>query len=386
MSRALGMILALLAVTACGSTTVVSLRPSPSTSAATSPSASIAATTTPSEAPSPSPALSPAPASAYAVLVDLLSSAGSYNANLVDANARVWASLRLGQRTPIVTAGGHAIALPYVSTTSTTLYALDGNSSVYALRLPDGQQRVATTLPVAAGQEAAFSVSPDDSRIAYTVLDFNRTPVTATLYTDALAGGHRKAIFQSNSDYVWPIAWRGGLIVLAHAAAVFDEAVATGVGGWDNPYHAISYHLVDPATAQRRALMGACNVSGPLSPAGSACMGGDVIDWNGKVTSWHTPGASLNSAASLSADGSLIATVIPQEPTHLAACDRIVQCQTYPAALDPRNWVGWLGGAMVTGSYLDPNWQPQVVGQADSSTQPVPAEGFVAAILPANVV
>lgn len=171
--------------------------------------------------------------------------------NVVGLDGGLFAALKLGRRTPIANATGHAVEIPYVSTSSTTLYALDGDSSVLALRLPDGKQSFATNLPVTAGMEAAFAVSPDDTKIAFATLDFNRSPVHVTLYTDALGGGNRKVIFESDSDYVWPVAWHSGMLVLAHAYGPYEEDIAKAAPGRDNPYSALSYHLVDPVTANR---------------------------------------------------------------------------------------------------------------------------------------
>src|SRR5207253_1671148 len=84
-----------------------------------------------------------------------------------------------------------------------------------------------------------------------------RTPVHLTLYTDALAGGHKRVIYQSSSNYVWPVAWHSGLLVLAHAVGPFEEDIAKAAPARGNPYSAISYHLVDPTNAYRKVLMGA---------------------------------------------------------------------------------------------------------------------------------
>jgi hypothetical protein len=321
------------------------------------------------------------------VLVDLLSSTSLYTANLIDVHGGVAASFRLSRRTPISTAAGHAIELPYISTTSTTLYMLSGDSQILAFRFPD-QQRVAATLPVTSGTEAAFSVSPDDRTIAFTVLDFNRTPVRVSLYTEVLAGGQPQLIFQSDSDYVWPVAWHAGLVVLAHAYGPYEEDVIKAAPGRDNPYSAISYHLVDPVTGVRKVLMGACTVSGPLSPAGSACIQGGSIDWQGNVTPWGSNNwGSISAAASLSSDGRLIATVSPQDTSGLYFWSPDGTSVGYATGLGQRGWVGWLDDSVITGSYLDASWQPVVITVIDGVKYPVAGlHGFFAALFPTDLV
>jgi len=149
-----------------------------------SPSASPSAATSPAVAASPSPTTTTSPRTtgpAYGVLVDVLTLPSTYVANVVGLDGRLWASLKLDKRTPISTQAGHAVDLPHVSTTSTALYMLVGDSTVMSLRLPDGQQATVTHLQVGPNMEAAFAVSPDDHKIAVSVLDFSRTPVHLSL-------------------------------------------------------------------------------------------------------------------------------------------------------------------------------------------------------------
>ena len=160
--------------------------------------------------------------------------------------------MKLDKRTPISNQTGHAIELPYVSASSTALYMLAGDWTVWSLRLPDGKQAVATHLQVGANMEAAFAVSPDDSKIAVSVLDFNRSPVHVLLYTDNLGGGDQHVIYESDSDYVWPVAWHSGLLVLAHAYGPYEEDIAKAAPGRDNPYSAcLLYTSPSPRDRQK---------------------------------------------------------------------------------------------------------------------------------------
>ncbi|HEX2681972.1 MAG TPA: hypothetical protein VHQ03_11830, partial [Candidatus Dormibacteraeota bacterium] len=279
MRRSLGGCVLIFVLAACGSAAGANPSDSPAASAAVS---RVLVSPTASNVPSPAssaPTSSALSRPSFAVLVDLLTDPGKYTATLLDDRARTFVSITAAQRTPISAAGGHALTLPYVSASSTALYYLDGDSIVrrYGLDLKTSQ---VAHLDVSAGMEAAFAVSPDDVTMAVTVLDFNKSPVHLTLYTqDMNAGGSKRVIFQSDADYVWPVAWHAGMLVLAHAFGPFEEQISVAAPGRDNPYSAISYHLVDPTNANRLMLMGSCSVSGALSPAGSGCIQGGAIDW-----------------------------------------------------------------------------------------------------------
>ena len=332
----------------------------------------------------------PSAAPYYGVLVDLLTTPLIYQANVVGVNGRLWAAIKLTKRTPISTQMGHAVELPYVSTSLTTLYMLDGDSTVVALHLGDGNQTTATHLAVGSNMEAAFAVSPDDKQIAVSVLDFSRTPVHVTIYTESLSGTNHRVIFESDSDYVWPVAWHAGLLVLAHAYGPYEEDIAKAAPGRDNPYSAVSYHIVDPMTANRIYLLGACTVSGPLSPAGSGCIQGGTIDWHGNVSPpWSTRDwGSVSSAASLSPDGRWVAATAPDSPDRMAIWTPDGRIITWVSGAGIRDWVGWLDNQhILTGSYLNAGFQPTVANAIkDETDRTVIASGFYAAKLPTDIV
>ena len=324
------------------------------------------------------------------MLVDLLSLPNQYNVSVVGADAKPWAALRQAKRTPITTPAGHAIGLPYVSTSLSALYFLDGDATVNALRLTDGSQGFVYKLSVGPGQEAAFSVSPDDKRIAVSVLDFTGPSVTVTLYTDALVGGNKKVIFTSTTNYVWPVAWHAGLLVLAHAYGPYEEDIAKAAPDIDNPYAAISYHVVDPATANRKVLMGSCTVSGPLSPSGSGCIQGGTIDWSGNTTDWSSNDwGTRSSAAAISPDGQWVAATDPNYPQHMAIwrrADGLIANWVYSPGIS--EWAGWLDNqTIIIGSYHDSSWTPVVVNVIRGGCVcPIGARGFYAAKLPTDIV
>jgi hypothetical protein len=395
--RALAVLPILLLLTGCGgaATPVAATTPQPTaTLPETSPAQWSPAGQAGNGSASPSPVRLPTPSPQpagpyYGVLVDLLTAPSTYIANVVALNGSLWASIRLDKRTPISNPKGHAVVLPYVSTSKTALYMLAGDTDVLTLRLPDGKQAAVTHLAVGANMEAAFAVSPDDSQIAVSVLDFGRTPVHVTLYTESLTGANHRVIYESDSNYVWPVAWHGGLLVLAHAYGPFEEDIARAAPGRDNPYSAISYHIVDPATANRVYLLGACTVSGLLSPAGSGCIQGGTIDWQGNTSaSWSTNDwGSVSSAASLSPDGLWVAATIPDSPDKMGiwAPDGRVVNYVYSAGI--RDWAGWLDDQhILAGSYLNPTFQPVVTNPIKGGIEhPVAAYGFYAARLPTDI-
>ena len=397
----LAVVPALLVLTCCGaaSAPVAAMTPQPtSTAPETSPAQTPAgqaadgsASSSPVARPSPRPSPTPqAVGPYYGVLVDLLTAPSTYAANVVGLDGNLWAAIKLNKRTPISNQAGHAVVLPYVSTSRTALYMLVGDKDVLSLRLADGAQTTVAHLAVAANMEAAFAVSPDDSQIAVSVLDFNRTPVHVTLYTESLTGANHRVIFESDSDYVWPVAWHAGLLVLAHAYGPYEEDIAKAAPGRDNPYSAISYHIVDPTNANRVYLLGACTVSGVLSPAGSGCIQGGTIDWTGNVSPpWSTSDwGSVSSAASLSPDGLWVAATIPDSPDKMGiwAPDGRIVNYVYSAGI--RDWAGWLDDQHVlAGSYLVPTFQPVVTNPIKGGIEhPVGAYGFYAARLPTDIV
>jgi hypothetical protein len=327
------------------------------------------------------------------VLVDELSYVETYDVALVAPDGSVGARATAAKRVTGNGARVQGVDLPYVSTTLTTLYYLDGNSSVRAIRMQGltVEPQPVTTLDVGPGMEAAFAMSPDDQHIAVAVLDFNRTPVHVLLYTDNLQRSAKRVIFESDTDYVWPVAWHGGLLVLAHAYAPYIADALKAAPGRDNPYWAVSYHVVDPATANRVTLMGSCTVSGPLSPAGSACIQGGSIDWSCATTPWSTRDwGSISAAASISPDGSVIAAADPDQPGRLDFWRPGGEIATWVDGPGSRDWAGWLDNSHVLiASAYEVTFQPRVltltVGQSPAIAV-IDAHGFYAARLPTDVV
>ncbi|HKW60748.1 MAG TPA: hypothetical protein VJR46_13440 [Candidatus Dormibacteraeota bacterium] len=327
----------------------------------------------------------------YGVLVDLLSDQARYTLAVVAMDGRVVAAETAARRTLFPTAAGMPLELPYVSTTSSALYYLDGDSNLYTLSLEDmdAEPRLVRNLSVAQGAEVAFAVSPDDTRIAIGSLDFRQSPAHVQVTTDNLTGGDRRVIYDSDTNYVWPVAWHAGLLVLAHAYGPYVEDVAKAAPGRDNPYFAISYHVVDPVTARRVVLMGSCTVSGPLSPMGSACIQGGAIDWSGQTAPWGTHNwGSISAAASISQDGQFIAAARPDDQSYLGIWRPHGELATYVQGPGAKEWAGWLDAThIVITSGTSLGFQPRALELATGPTQAmfIAAHGFYAARLPTDV-
>jgi hypothetical protein len=327
----------------------------------------------------------------YGVLVDLLSDQARFTLAVVASDDRVIATQTAARRTLFPASGEMPLELPYVSTSSTTLYYLDGNSNLYALPLDGltGSPRLVRTLSVAQGVEVSFAVSPDDTRIAIGSLDFRTSPVHVELATDRLAGGDRKVIYDSDSNYVWPVAWHGGLLVLAHAYGAYADQALKAAPAMDNPYWAVSYHVVDPVSANRVVLMGSCTVSGPLTPVGSACIQGGAIDWRGNTAPWGVNNwGSISAAASISPDGQFIAAARPDDQSYLGIWRPHGELATYVQGPGARDWAGWLDATHIvitSGTSLD--FQPRALEIAPGPTRAmfIAAHGFYAARLPTDI-
>jgi|GEM_PF-5917476 len=156
--------------------------------------------------------------------------------------------------------GAPAFDLPYISTSKTKIYVLDGDATVKALA-PDGSLTKVTSIPGTAAARATFAVSPDDSQIAVGVDDFRSGKVS--LYVENLHGGGHVDVF-GRAPFYWPIGWHAGKVVLAFGSVVTLS----------NPYVASGYALIDPsAGAQPVALgNGDCVPTGTVNSAGTACV------------------------------------------------------------------------------------------------------------------
>src|SRR5260370_33434703 len=93
--------------------------------------------------------------------------------------------------------GTLGVQIANLSTSATTVYFLDGDADVRFLH-PDGSTGLATHITLDSKQAAAFAVSPDDPRIAVSVLAYTRYPVSTRLSVAYLhRGGNQVHLLSS---------------------------------------------------------------------------------------------------------------------------------------------------------------------------------------------
>lgn len=286
---------------ACSQPTVAVATPTPSSSA------------TPTAA-APSPTPSPTLVGSYAVVVNnFLTDGGStYTLSIVAADGHVAAGSTARKRTvPRVQVGN-------LSTSATTVYYLDGDSEVRYLR-PDGSGGLATHIVLAAKHVAAFAVSPDDRRIAVSVLDFTRYPVGTRLYVEDLSGGgNHIELFSSTSVMEYPIGWHAGHLVMALGINVQPQNYFDGFA------QAHGYHVAD--TQSGKQLLSLCaGVDGyrPESPAGAECLRSP----NAYVAFWDGGTRAVPMAPKPDATSGVCSLIGPISPTGVIATSIVSSTQ-----------------------------------------------------------
>lgn len=350
------------------------------------------ATTTSEHSPAPTTSsTSPGP---LAVLVDFPNGTGpqntGYDLTLIAASARAVAHAHAAVRSFIGTVGGPGGAaapdLPEISVANGRVYYLDGDSTLRYLAA-DGSTGAATKLPGSATAHAGFAVRPDGLRIAVSVLTYEGNAASMNLYVEDIRGGNHHDLFQSSSEYAWPVAWRGTDLVLALGPLFSQQGLVL------NPYFASSYHVVDSATADRKAAIGGpdyitgCEVSGLLVPGGTACyhrtassgMGGEfwILDWTGARIG--TYGTATGGTASLSPRQPLVALL--QDDKTVAITGPEVKTAIGLGGVSD-SWPCWLDDQHVlVGSVHQHQFQTAIIDARSSNVAAVGAHGFCAAVL-----
>lgn len=214
------------------------------------------------------------PSSVLAVVVN----AGSHTVSLVRSDGTVVNSNLIA---PLAYVGNKL--MPYWSASLTRLYYLGGDSWVHFVT-PGGEAGTATRIPLGANEQAGFSVSPDDTRIAVAIFTYEGPSLSDSsssaptfhsmrMYVEDLeGGGHHHDIFSSTTVMEFPVAWVGGRLVIAVSSSVVQQPPA-------NPYNASSYHVVDPNTGDR--FLTVCDHS--VGPIG-------IVRQTGAIC-WHPSGA-----------------------------------------------------------------------------------------------
>lgn len=333
----------------------------------------------------------------YGVLVSL--SAGVYDVSLIGADGKVVAASHASRRTRISTGDAvsraDALELPYVSATRSRVYYLDGDATLRWLT--PSSKGVAMSLPGGPTASAAFAVTPDDARIAVSIIDFvPRTPVVH-LSVGPL-GGPLTELYTSASEYLWPIGWHDGKIVVAQS-----QGVSSNFAIPFNPYGARAYSVIDSKSAARLAAIGGsgldqCPPSGLLTAAGTACYlstsfggrsgGYSISDWTGYR---YLPpvAASWSAAASVGRSPNSVTVAVCCEAT--AAYGRFLVSRgtdpplTVPLLGKAGDWACWIDQSHLLSGFKDASQQSEVVDLTSQLAIPTGASGFCAAVLPTDL-
>jgi len=371
-------LLAVVAATACGGnppTITGSHSPGATPSASGVPSAQASASpsagqATPSSSPAPPPVTG-----AYGVLVSPVSAA-NYTVSIVGVDGKVAASAQTTSPTSVTCANAAAAVVPLpVSTSNSRVYYMDSQGVVRFLG-PKGDTGRATTVPIGSARRSAFSVSPDDQRIAVVVEDFTSSGAATRLYVEDLNGGGNHAdLFTETGAYsLWPIGWHGANnLVLAKVASCTQ-------GGGPFCCGPLELHVVDPTTAARRFTIGGpnCVIVGSATPAGEVCEDtpnftkATVLSWTAAVT--RTIAITQPAYAYVSPGGGAVALVDNTGTT-------IVGTTRSLAGLFACTWIDdthLLGGG-------DSQHQPRVGDVSTGTMAPVPAQGDCAGRLPGGL-
>lgn len=251
------------------------------------------AQSTPSPSPSASPSTQATP-SPSGVLAVVSGNRGN-SISLVDENGKTVASA--------ITAVASFLpnqVMPATSASRARVYYLNGGVDVRFLA-PDGSSGHVTNLKLnPANEQAGFSVSPDDQRIAVSVFTFSGTTYAGMrLYVEDLAGANHLDIFSSTTLAEFPIGWVGHELVLAVSKPNCCQSYSP------NPYGATEYHVINATTADRLVTLcgGDYAPEGPVEPFGVMCAfgGANFKSWDGSIlptpAAIPLPGPMLNAAS-----------------------------------------------------------------------------------------
>jgi hypothetical protein len=295
--------------------------------------------------------------------------------------------------------------MPETSISSTHVYFLDGESVIKSLA-PDGIVAVVQSISAPANSQVVFAVSPDDRRVAVSVITLatGRLPNASfsdQMYVeDLVTGSNRVDLYSSSTLAEWPVGWHAGDVVVA--------AGTSELGTDDNVYGAIGYQVIDPATGQPVDSLDCA--FGLLVAAGTACAtGGCAFNpgpctavtlaaqaWDGNKHPFVIPsGPSANILRGgllvhLSPDGTRIAA---EEVTNqLSGAGSTILFESGKATVIAQDYVpqGWLDSShLVLGSadvveVMDVNTGTSLM---TTGLQRIPNQGVpqLAGVMPANL-
>jgi len=298
-----------------------------------------------------------------------------------------------------------AYTMPETSISSTRVYFLDGESTVKSLS-PEGSVQTVMKISAPDNSQVVFAVSPDDKRIAVSVITLARSRVAASfndvMYIEDIGtGANRVNLYSSTTDGKWPVGWHAGQLVV-------------GVGpsdlfSFENPYGAIAYRVADPATGHE---LGALDCAqGLLVAAGTACASGwcttgsscgsgtlGMQAWDGTKTPFAIPAGqppriftAFANAAELSPDGVSIATSAISAQPSFAVETMLFKNGSSSILTLLGSPLGWLDSSHVLVSSVSAVWIVDVNNPAAPTMmqglQTIPQQGMpvLSGILPANL-
>jgi hypothetical protein len=201
---------------------------------------------------------------------------------------------------------GGDVVPPFASTSNDAIYYLNGDG---LMRLKLGGTPVhIRDLPGSSSVRVAFTVSPDDKKIAIATLTFAPTSSSPSptgpkylgmkLFVEDLDGSNHVDIFSSITVAEWPVGWHGSELVIAVGAGPYGYF---GYGGSLTPYPYFAFdgiHVADSTTGRRTATLCAglpavglgtskgilCAKASGLGPTTITPVAMAFSDWSGKET------------------------------------------------------------------------------------------------------
>jgi len=342
------------------------------------------------ETPVESPAATPSASTIRGVLIARPSNtvdpaASPYAVILVDVEGRV--------ESATATSPSEPWPLPLVSVSDRHVYFIDGDKTVVSF---DGRERrTVARVPGGPRDRAVFAVSPDESRIAVTVVHYEPPAahcvvgclptVSFRIYVEDLGTGanHVDILGPTPANELRvsiPIGWRDGRLLVALAYAAGQDLVDF------NPYMAVEYRIVDASTARRLTAIGAdCfQLLGPVVGAGTGCARRDgsvlALDWDGRRTELLTPASRYIGTGALTPSGDRVAigtyAIGPhrEEPIIIAGGGSRTQL--------PHNGrpLGWIGSTHL--AFADQDERVFITDIGTGRVQPVSLQGHRIATRP----
>ena len=263
-----------------------------------SPSVGPRATPTPTAAPSPTlEAVSPA----GAVISDWIGSS-TYIVRLVNDGGTTVASTRARSWSGYPHLRGSSAFASTIPTSEldTRLYYLDGDTTIRYLKA-DGSSGVAAEVPGTSTTRPAFSVSPDDTRIAVSLMTWTNQHFHEQAYVEDLGtGAHHVALFNvdgnlgtdSSTATTWlemPLGWHDGDIVYGQTSPWNQYIIRPDLPVYNG------YSLVDPTSGAQ--VLSLCQYDGqvlalfgifttPPTAGGVLCQTGPFAATQVQLRSW----------------------------------------------------------------------------------------------------